>query len=221
VTPLLQNGRYMSGKRIMLGIAGPSCSGKTLLAETLVRRLAGYSPCILSLDSYYLDLADLEPAERELKNFDVPSALDSALMKSDLMRLASGGSVMVPLYRFDTHMRAPESEWSQCPPAGSHGCSLVIVEGLFTFHFPEIKGLLDYRIYIDAGRETCLGRRLERDVAERGRSAGSVRRQFDLTVWPMAIKYVLPQKESASMVVDGTDPVEESARRVEQYIEKG
>lgn len=66
-------------KPYLVGIAGPSCSGKSLLARQLAVTYADRSSHVLSLDSYYRDLSDLEPDERRRQNFDVPDAIDLAL----------------------------------------------------------------------------------------------------------------------------------------------
>jgi len=50
----------------------------------------------------------------------------------------------------------------------------------------------------------CFERRLRRDMEERGRTAESVRRQYEATVRPASEKYVRPSAVHADLTVDGT-----------------
>jgi uridine kinase len=186
-----------------IGIAGPSCSGKTRLARELVRRL-GPSARRLPLDAYYRDLAALDPSLREDRNFDHPEALDRDLFVEQLARLASGAAVEVPVYHFETHSRAPAGR--QVRPG-----DWLIVEGLFALCWSDVRGLLQTKVFIDSDDALCLSRRLERDVLSRGRSAESVRAQYERTVRPMFERYVLPTRRFADVLLDGADPLEKSA----------
>lgn len=188
-------------KPCLIGIAGPSGAGKSRLAEALAERL---SAPILSLDSYYREYPDLPFAERARINFDEPAALDSALLLEQLACLAQGGEIAVPVYDFATHNRVPERILLR---AGE----CVILEGLFTLYWEEIRALLAVKVFVATGDDVCYGRRLERDTRERGRSPESVRWQYDTTVRPMAERYVLPSRQFADVVVSGTAPLERSA----------
>jgi len=41
----------------IIGVAGPSCSGKSEIARYLFKELSEMNPVILTLDSYYHDLS--------------------------------------------------------------------------------------------------------------------------------------------------------------------
>ncbi len=209
----------------VIGIAGGSCSGKSSIAAALAamlngsagapaetRRPEGRTAVILSLDSYYVDLAQLPPEERGRRNFDAPGAIDIALAEAHLRALASGESVLAPVYRFEDHTRAPESEWIRlgAGPARVAGAAsnaatngIVILEGLFALYFPSIRSMLDLSVFVDAGHDTCLARRLRRDVAERGREPDGVAGQYETTVRPMFELHVAPTRKYADMTVDG------------------
>ena len=51
----------------IIGIAGPSCSGKSEIARRLIQQFSGMNPVTLTLDSYYHDLSSLDPEERDKK----------------------------------------------------------------------------------------------------------------------------------------------------------
>ena len=186
----------------LVGIAGPSGSGKTCLARALAEHLGRDATTLIPLDAYYRDLADLEPQLRSRSNFDSPEALDDALMARQLEGLAQGRSVEVPVYRFDTHTRAPRG--ALVAPART-----VIVEGLFTLYWGRVRELLKLKVFVDIDSRVALSRRIERDVQERGRTPESVRKQYELTVGPMYERHVLPTRDHADLVLDGTRPVEE------------
>ncbi|MGE5487309.1 MAG: uridine kinase [bacterium] len=188
----------------LIGIGGPSGSGKSLLAATLARRL---SAPVIALDSYYRDLSHLTLDERARVNFDEPAALEHELIAGHLAVLGRGGEICVPVYDFATHCR---SDAVQRVQAGD----FAIIEGLFALNWPEIRRLLGTAVYVDTPDEICFARRLERDMRERGRSEASVREQYAATVRPMAALHVLPTRSVADIVVSGLQPVSLSAEIV-------
>jgi len=162
---------------------------------------------VVALDAYYRDLAHLPLDERARANFDIPDALDDQLLIEQVRSLSRGQEVDIPIYDFAHYVRTPAVERVQ---AGE----FVILEGLFTLHWEELRSLLDVKVFVVADDVICLGRRLERDIRERGRSRESVLEQYRLTVRPMAEKYVLPTRRFADLVLDGAVPIEQSVEAV-------
>ena len=195
----------------LIGIAGPSGAGKTRVACALAERLSPDVP-VLPLDAYYRDHPpDPRPHTNVGDfNFDHPDALDLELLVDHLGQLAAGHAVDQPLYDFRTHRR--QSETRRLVPH-----AFVLVEGLLTLYWPEVRALLETRIFISADTETCLSRRLTRDTRDRGRTQASVRHQWSSTVYPMAQRYVEPTRVFADAVVDGTQSVD---RVVETIIHR-
>lgn len=188
----------------LIGVAGPSCAGKSELARALSFRL---SAPIISLDSYYIDLAHLPLVQRQRTNFDIPESLDKDLLVRQLRQLLAGETILVPVYDFTRHVRS-----GAIHPVRPH--EFVIIEGLFALYWEEVRALLTTRVFVHADHDTCFKRRLERDVRERGRTPESVREQYETTVRPMADAYILPTCHSAEILLSGTDPVEESVAAV-------
>lgn len=195
----------------MIGIAGPSCAGKSELAGRLTSVLA--AP-ILPLDCYYRDLSHLSLRQRAAVNFDVPDALDEKLLARHLALLASGAPIKRPVYDFTRHVRLRRRVWV------SPG-RFLIIEGLFALYWEAVRERLSLKLFVDAPDAVCFQRRLERDVRERGRTPESVRRQYEQTVRPMAERYILPTRRFADLVLKGTDPPERWLAAVLERIGRG
>lgn len=202
-----------TAKPYVVGIAGGSCSGKTLLARGMAELLSDWAPQTLCLDVYYRDMGHGDPEEMANYNFDHPDALDVDLMTEQLTAFLAGEEIRVPVYDYATHSRAPREKWTPRllrPASGRR--PVVILEGLFTLHWKDVRDLLDVAIFVDASRSVCLSRRMERDTRERGDTRRIIIHQFQNFVCPMYEKFVQPSRRFADAVVDGNDPVEKSAR---------
>src|SRR5450432_3025167 len=88
----------------IIGIAGPSSSGKTELARQLASQLPGTS--IVSLDSYYRGMEDVPLEARKKVNFDHPDALEWPLLQQHLEAMAAGLPFDEPVYSFSDYARA-------------------------------------------------------------------------------------------------------------------
>ncbi len=199
----------MSGPRVV-GIAGPSGGGKSLLARSLAGRVSGLRPALLPLDAYYRDLGHLDHARRAAANFDHPDALDWPLLLAHLRELAGGGRVQRPVYDFAEHARGPGTV-----PTGPAG--LVIVEGLHALA-PSLRPRLHLAVWLELDLEACLARRLARDLSTRGRSERSVREQYRDTVLPMFRAHVLPTRRHADLVLPGDAPLDDNLERLERLL---
>src|SRR5262249_20831615 len=149
-----------------IGIAGPSCSGKTAIARRLAEQLP--EAAIVSLDSYYRDLPHMPFEERCRVNFDHPGSLEWELLNQHLQTLTEGRTFDEPVYSFAAHARTAQT-------ARIHPGEFVIVEGLFVLYWPELRAILNTKVYVQTDLDVCFARRLARDVAERGRTPESVR----------------------------------------------
>lgn len=194
----------------IVGIAGPSCAGKSLFAASLAARIPG--SVLVGLDRYYRDCSHLPPDERSRQNFDHPNAFEWSRLERDVDALAMGHEVQLPAYDFSRHVRCTEFE--RCGPA-----RLVIVEGILALASPTLRARYDLAIFIDASRDTCRNRRVDRDVAFRGRTAESVVRQIAETVEPMYDTFVAPTRAYADVILDGTRPAAELVNEVAALLD--
>ena len=162
---------------------------------------------MLSLDSYYRDLADLSLAERSRVNFDAPEAMDHQRLTADLRQLAAGHRVEIPVYDFATHTR-------QATQQSITPTDFLLVEGLFALYWPDVNALYHLRLFVIAADALCLERRLARDRVERGRSPASIRAQYQEQVRPMYRHHIQPTSHYADLILDGSEPTEEQVAAV-------
>jgi len=181
-------------KRILIGIAGGSGSGKTLVARTIIRDLGSSRVAIVDQDSYYRDLDDIPLAERDLRNFDHPDAFDNELLRSHIRDLLDGKTIQQPIYDYTRHARLKETK-----TIGDH--AVIVLEGILIFTDEELRDLMDIKLFIDADPDVRLLRRIERDIKERGRAIETILRQYQATVRPMHLQFVEPSKRYADLIV--------------------
>ncbi|MFM8534731.1 MAG: uridine kinase [Acidimicrobiia bacterium] len=178
----------------VIGVAGGSGSGKTTVVRKIVDSLGLDQVTLLQHDRYYRDRNDLRLEERASLNYDHPNSLETDLLVQHVRDIKNGKAVDVPLYDFTRHARLKETETFQPRRA-------LIVEGILIFTDAALRDLMDIKVFVDTDSDTRFIRRLQRDVAERGRTMESVIDQYQATVKPMHLDFVEPSKRYADVIV--------------------
>ena len=181
-------------KPVVLGIAGGTGSGKTTVARALVERIGPNQVAYLEHDNYYRDLSHLSVDERSQVNFDHPDSFDTELLVRHIDQLKQGQSIDKPVYSYKNHERTSDVIPVQSQP-------LIIVEGILVLENPQLRSLMDVKLFVDTEDDIRLMRRLRRDIAERGRSLERVLGQYEATVRPMHLTFVLPSRRYADVIV--------------------
>lgn len=184
----------MRNNTMIIGIAGPSASGKSLLAKTIVSELGSDQVVVITEDSYYKDRKDISFEERARINYDHPDSFDHDLFSQHLKALQNGETVQIPVYDFTQHVRS-----DSVLEIGQH--TIIVLEGILLFVEPKLRELMDIRIFMDTALDICLLRRLKRDIVERERSFDSVLQQYIDTVRPMYFQFIEPSKRHADIIV--------------------
>ena len=179
---------------IVIGIAGGTGSGKTTVANVILRRLGADKITFLPHDSYYRDLGELTIEERQKINFDHPDALETELLIKHIQALKRGETVDVPIYNFTTHTRTDQTLRIESQ-------SVILVEGILIFADETLLTLFDAKIFVDTPDDIRFIRRLQRDLLERGRTVDSVIQQYMTTVRPMHLEFVEPSKRQADVII--------------------
>ncbi|AML49175.1 uridine kinase [Coxiella burnetii] len=184
----------MKNNVIIIGISGPSASGKSLLANTIVNELGSDQVVVISEDSYYKDLGDMPFEERAKINYDHPDSLDHELLYQHLLQLQQGNAITVPCYDHSRHRRLEKTK-----TVGRH--RIIVLEGILLFVEAQLREIMDIRIFMDTPLDICLLRRLQRDIVERERSLEGVLTQYQETVRPMYLQFTEPSKRYADIIV--------------------
>jgi uridine kinase len=183
----------MSGSSFVIGVAGGTGSGKTTVAERLAE-LMDTDLSLLRLDSYYCDRPELDFEARRDLNYDHPDAFDWPLLLWQLSQLAAGHPVEIPTYDFVDYRRGQDTETVRPAP-------IIVIEGILVLYEPALRDHMDLKVFVDTDADVRFIRRLERDIADRGRTADSVIAQYLSTVRPMHLQFIEPTKRYADVIV--------------------
>ncbi len=195
----------------VLGICGGSGSGKTTFIRRLRERFALSELCIVSQDDYYLPRAEQHKDDNDEYNFDLPQSFDKKKFRSDLLRLISGETVTIQEYTFNNPDAEPKLLVFQPAP-------IIVIEGLFVFHYKKIAPLLDLKIFINAKENLKVIRRIHRDQVERGYPIEDVLYKYEHHVLPSFERFIQPYKEEADIVVNNNKDLEIGLSVVEGFL---
>lgn len=179
----------------VIGIAGGSGSGKSTFAKRLKERFPD-DIALVSCDNYYLARSDMPFEERKLQNYDSPEAFEFDLMIQQIMDLKNDKDVLCPVYDFTLHTRSDQVIEIQSKP-------IVLIDGILIFAEPQLRQIMDMRIYVETDADERILRRARRDMVERGRDLDGIIQQYLATVKPMHNQYVEPTKAYADIIING------------------
>jgi uridine kinase len=179
---------------LIIGIAGGTGSGKTTVVRKILERLPEAEVIILPQDSYYRDSSHLPLEDRLEINFDHPDSIEFELLIKHLKELKKGHTVQQPIYSYLTCTRAEDT-------IPISACKVIIVEGILILTNPELRKLMDLKVFVDADADDRLIRVINRDIVERGRSVNKVMTRYESTVKPMHLQFIEPTKRFADIIV--------------------
>lgn len=199
----------------IIGLAGSSGSGKSTLSQAIVSKLNLPWVVILSIDSFYKSLSPEahKAAFRNEYDFDSPDAIDFDILVEVLRDLKSGKRAEIPIYSFEKHARLDRTTTIYSP-------HVIVLEGIFALYDPRVLELLDMKIFCEADADTCLSRRILRDVRDRGRDVDGIIKQWFSFVKPNFEKYVDPQRKVADIIVPRGVENNVAMSMVVQFIEQ-
>lgn len=181
---------------LIVGIAGGTGSGKTTVVRKVMEMFPNDEVIVIPQDSYYRDNRDITLDERQKINFDHPDAVEFSLLIEHLNDLKKGISIEMPIYSYLTCLRAKET--ITIKPS-----RVVLIEGILILTDPGLRNLLDIKVFVDADADDRLGRVIQRDIIERGRSVLMVLERYHDTVKPSHLQFIEPSKRYADIIIPG------------------
>ncbi len=188
--------RLPTSRRLVVGVAGGTGSGKSTVGRRLIEALGNDNVAYLDQDSYYRDLSHLFPEDRRTHNFDHPDAIEFSLFAEHIRSLQNGEAIEKPDYSFTLHTRT--ERFTTVRPA-----DVILVEGILILADRDVREAMDIKLFVDTDDDIRLGRRLMRDIQDRGRTLDDVLAQYMGTVRPMHLAFVEPSKRYADVVIPG------------------
>ncbi|PKP36464.1 MAG: uridine kinase [Bacteroidetes bacterium HGW-Bacteroidetes-15] len=179
---------------LIIGIAGGTGSGKTTVVKRIIECLPPGEVVVIPQDSYYWDSSHLPLEQRQEINFDHPSSIEFELLVDHISKLKGGNQIDQPIYSYLTCTRAKETV-TIAPK------DVIIIEGILVFTNPDLRDLMDIKVYVDADADDRLARVISRDIIERGRSVNKVLERYEKTVKPMHLQFIEPTKRYADIIV--------------------
>ena len=179
---------------IIIGIAGGTGSGKTTVVRKIFESLPKGEVVLLPQDSYYKDSSHVPDDEKQNINFDHPNAFDWPLLSQQVAQLRRGESIEQPTYSYLTCSRLPET--IHIEPR-----EVIIIEGILALCDPQLRAMMDLKVFVDADPDERLIRVIQRDVVERGRTAEAVMERYTRVLKPMHQQFIEPCKRYADLIV--------------------
>ncbi|HLP72701.1 MAG TPA: uridine kinase [Bacteroidales bacterium] len=181
---------------LIVGIAGGTGSGKTTVVKKLMKVFPNGEVIIIPQDAYYRDNSSIPLEERQKINFDHPASVEFELLIEHLKLLREGKSIEMPVYSYLTCIRAKETV--PVKPA-----RVVLVEGILILTDEALRKIMDIKVFVDADADDRLGRVIQRDIIERGRSVLKVLERYHDTVKPSHLQFIEPSKRYADIIIPG------------------
>ncbi len=179
---------------LIIGIAGGTGSGKTTVVNKIVSGFPAGEVVVIPQDSYYKDSSHIPVEERSKINFDEPASIEWALLVKHLEELKQGKPIEMPTYSYLTCTR--QSETIPVKP-----CEVVIIEGILVLNDPQLRNMMDIKVFVDADPDDRLIRVIARDCVERGRTPMMVIDRYQEVLKPMHQQYIEPSKQYADIII--------------------
>ena len=198
-------------KPFLIGVCGGSGSGKTSFIHRLREVFSEEQLCIVSQDDYYFPIGQQPRDENGRQNFDLPKSIDKKAFRRDMERLLAGETVEREEHVFNNPDKTPKILTFKSAP-------IIIIEGLFVFHYKKIASQLDLKVFVNAKENLKVIRRIVRDQVERGYLLDDVLYQYQHHVLPSYERFIMPYKEEADLVVNNNQDFERGLAVMEGFL---
>ncbi|CAN7089448.1 unnamed protein product [Brassica rapa subsp. narinosa] len=178
----------------VIGVAGGTASGKTTVCDMIMSQLHDQRVVLVNQDSFYHSLSAEKLKKVHEYNFDHPDAFNTEVLLSCMEKLRSGQPVSIPSYDFKTHQSIESA--SPVNPA-----DVIILEGILVLNDPQVRDLMNMKIFVDTDADVRLSRRIQRDTVQRGRNIQNVLEQYTKFVKPSFDEFIQPSMKYADIII--------------------
>ena len=179
----------MEEKILIIGICGPSKSGKSTLAEFLAKK---YKTDRIEVD-HYLKSKNKIPFKGKFRNWELPSNYRLEILAKDLKKLKEGKIINHPVYRF---RKGCIENYREIKPS-----KIIFVEGFYLFINKKVRDLIDIKIFLDIFKKEFLKRANFTEEREEWTKIEYAKK----VIIPEYEKYGKKQKRYADFIIKGND----------------
>jgi uridine kinase len=135
----------------IIGIAGPSCTGKSSLCELVAKEYKNVTH--VKLDDFFKDIDEF-PVYMKWRNWDLPVNLKFNELYDALIKLKNDKKTIIPVYSrkigkmIGKRMVKPTK--------------IIVVEGFLLFHDERIRKLFNLKVFLRISEKRQLARRIKR-----------------------------------------------------------
>ena len=195
----------------IIGVSGRSGSGKSTLVKKILDHYGDEDICLHTMDNYYLPREQQMLDDNQYLNFDLPTSFYRERFHKDLLLLKEDKTVEIEEYAFNNEKEGSALKIKSAP--------IILVEGLFVYHYEEIRSLLDYKIMMDVTHDTCYKRRLKRDTLERNYSEAEINYRYNSHVEPSYLAYIKPYLKEVDLYLENEKSMDEGWKIIQQIVE--
>ena len=198
-------------KPYLVGISGSSGAGKTTFINAIKAQFSGQQLNVFSLDNYYKSKEAQLTDAKGIHNFDLPTSLDTEKLKTDIEKLINWQPVYYTEYNFNNPEKIAETITFNPAP-------IIIIEGLFIFHYEFIREVLDLKVFLHTNANTSLIRRIKRDQIERNYPLDDVLYRYEHHVMPAFRTFIEPYREDCDIVINNNHHYDNGLKILTAYL---
>jgi len=198
-------------KPFLIGLTGVSGSGKTTFLKKLEETFGAEHLCVVSQDNYYKPREEQTIDDKGIHNFDLPTSINRKEFYKDIVQLINGETVTREEYTFNNNSVEPKLLTFPARP-------LILIEGIFIYHYEEIKELMDLKLFLHVKETTALSRRIKRDRVERNYPLEDVLYRYEKHVLPTYERYIKPFQYEADLIINNNQNFDRGMDVVVAYL---
>ncbi len=200
-------------KPFLIGLTGASGAGKTTFLNELKAHFTPEQLCVVSQDNYYRPREEQEKDKEGIENFDLPISINRQEFHRDIQLLLEGQTITREEYTFNNAA-------AQAATLTFEPCPLILVEGIFIYHYSEIMEMLDLKLFLDVKETIALSRRIKRDRIERNYPLDDVLYRYEHHVLPTYEHYIKPFRDKADLIINNNSNFNVGLNAVIAYLKE-